>query len=143
MPEFAPLPLGSVRLMPGLFQARFDLNRRYMMSLRSENLLQDYYLEAGLWGPASKPDDCHWGWESPNCQVRGHFLGHWLSAAARIYAATGDAEIKAKADHIVSELGRCQQENGGEWAGSIPEKYLEGSPAASASGRRNTRCTRP
>jgi hypothetical protein len=28
--------------------------------------------------------------------------------------------MKAKADHIVTELGRCQQENGGEWAGSIP-----------------------
>jgi ubiquinone/menaquinone biosynthesis C-methylase UbiE len=34
-------------------------------------------------------------------------------------------EIKAKADHIVSELGRCQKENGGEWIGSIPEKYLD------------------
>jgi DUF1680 family protein len=57
--------------------------------------------------------------------VRGHFLGHWLSAAARIYAHNGDMEIKARADHIVAELGRCQHENGGEWVGSIPEKYLD------------------
>jgi DUF1680 family protein len=95
------------------------------MSLRNENLLQNYYQEAGLWYPRQHPEGCHWGWESPTCQLRGHFLGHWLSAAARIYAATGDGEAKAKADRIVSELGRCQRENGGEWAGSIPEKYLD------------------
>ena len=58
---FAPLPWGSVRLLPGPFQARFDLNYRYMMSLRNENLLQEYYLEAGLWGPRGNPGDIHWG----------------------------------------------------------------------------------
>jgi DUF1680 family protein len=57
--------------------------------------------------------------------VRGHFLGHWLSGAARSFAATGDGELKAKAERIVSELGRCQKENGGEWAGSIPVQYLD------------------
>jgi DUF1680 family protein len=122
---FQPLSPGSVKLLPGTFQQRFDLNRRYMLSLRNENLLQNFYLEAGLWSPPHQPQDCHWGWESPTCQVRGHFLGHWLSAAARIYASTGDVEVKGKADRIVAELARCQEENGGEWVGSIPEKYLD------------------
>lgn len=122
---FQAFPLGHVELSPGPFRRRFELNRAYVMSLRNENLLQNYYHEAGLWSPRQRSKDIHWGWESPTCQLRGHFLGHWLSAAARIYAATGDAEVKAKADHIVAELGRCQQENGGEWAGPIPEKYLD------------------
>ncbi len=122
---FRPFSLGEVVLLPGLFRQRADLNRSYVMSLASENLLQNYYQEAGLWSPRSKPEGIHWGWESPTCQVRGHFLGHWLSAAARIWAGTGDAEVKAKADKIVSELGRCQAENGGEWAGSIPPTYLD------------------
>jgi DUF1680 family protein len=120
-----PMPPGKVSLLPGLFQQRAEVNRRYLLSLRSENLLQNHYLEAGLWSPPARPDGCHWGWESPTCQLRGHFLGHWLSAAARRYAHTGDLELKAKADGIVAELGRCQRENGGEWAGSIPEKYLD------------------
>jgi len=120
-----PIPPGQVKLLPSIFQHRFDLNRRYLMSLRSDNLLQNHYLEAGLWGPRTRLEDYHGGWESPTCQLRGHFLGHWLSAAARIYASTGDVEIKGKADRIVSELARCQEENGGEWAGSIPEKYLD------------------
>ena len=119
------MPWWSVRLLPGIAQSRYALNRSYLMSLRSESLLQSFRMEAGLWQPARKPAECHWGWESPTCQVRGHFLGHWLSAAARSWAGNADAELKAKADAIVSELALCQRENGGEWAGSIPAKYLD------------------
>jgi DUF1680 family protein len=120
---FHRLSFGSVRLLPSDFQRRFQANRRYLMSLRTEYLLQNFYMEAGLWAPRELAE-CHGGWESPTCQLRGHFLGHWLSAAARIYAHTGDLEVKGKADHIVAEIGRCQVEHGGEWAGSIPETYL-------------------
>lgn len=121
-----PLPFGSVKLLPGLLQRRFEINRGYMLSLKTENLLQNFYQEAGLWAPRAEPGaDIHWGWESPTCQLRGHFLGHWLSGAAYIAANTGDPEVRGKADYIISELARCQAENGGEWAGSIPEKYLD------------------
>jgi DUF1680 family protein len=119
------LPLREAVLLPGLFKNRSDLNREYVLSLKTANLLQNHYLEAGLWGPHGMPEHAHWGWESPTCQIRGEFLGHWLSAAAHIVATSGDLEIKGKADFIVSEVARCQQENGGEWAGPIPEKYLD------------------
>ncbi len=134
-------PLKRVRLLPGLFLDRFNLNRRYVMSLLNRNLLQNHYLEAGLWEARFREtkrnrnfdpdqvinhiDDIHWGWESPSCELRGYFLGHWLSAAARIYAATGDGEAKAKADAVVEELARCQRANGGEWVVSIPTDYLD------------------
>jgi uncharacterized protein len=121
----------SVTLKDGVFLHRFNLIRNYLLSLKSENLLQNFYLEAGLagWtlsGATGGPqvDAFHWGWESPSCQLRGHFLGHWLSGAAQTYAITRDAQVKAKADHIISELARCQQANGGEWLGPTPEKYL-------------------
>ena len=124
-----PMPLDKVRLLPGLFQQRFELNRRYLMSLKLESLLQNFYGEAGLWNPRLQPQDPataekHWGWEAPTCQLRGHFLGHWLSAMARLYASTGDPEVKARADKAVEGLARCQERNGGEWCFSIPEKYL-------------------
>ncbi len=121
------MPLGAVQLKGGHFERRYRLNRNHVLSLGNENLLQNHYLEAGLWPHVhnAKPsDDIHWGWEAPTCQVRGHFLGHWLSAAAWKVAATGDAEIKAKADAIIEGLGRCQKANGGQWCFSIPEKYL-------------------
>jgi len=122
---FRPLRYRQARLLPRLFKERFDANRRYMVSLKTESLLQNHYLEAGLWAPLGKPEEAHWGWESPTSPVRGEFLGTWLSGAAHLVASTGDPEIKGKADTIVSELARCQEENGGEWGGSIPEKYLD------------------
>ena len=72
---FHLLPDHRVTLLPGLFKKRFDINRQYVNSLKISNLLQNHYLEAGLWGPSSKPEDAHWGWESPTCQIRGEFLG--------------------------------------------------------------------
>ena len=125
----------DISLLPGTFLDRFNVNRGYVMRLQPQALLQNHLLEAGLSNIQLRDvthrkqprygDDMHWGWESPTCQVRGHFLGHWMSAAARIVASTGDAELKARADGVVETLGRCQQENGGEWVGSIPPKYLE------------------
>ena len=129
-PACKAVPQGQVRLTRSLFTDRTELNRNYLLSLKSKNLLQNYYFEAGMNSlilgadGKSNGEPIHMGWESPSCQLRGHFLGHWLSAAAHVIASTGDAEVKVKADSIVAELGKCQERNGGEWAGSIPEKYL-------------------
>lgn len=126
------IPVQQVKLLPGLFAQRYELNKKYMMSLENDKLLQNFYYEAGISKTGNimlnkdlNYKDFYWGWESPNNQLRGHFLGHWLSAAAYMYAETQDEEVKAKADKIVSELAECQRINGGEWAGSIPEKYLD------------------
>ena len=35
-----PVRRGTVRLLPGLFLQRYQLNRSYMLSLKTENLLQ-------------------------------------------------------------------------------------------------------
>ncbi len=114
-----------VRLLPSPFRQRYDVNHQYMLSLDSHNILQNHYLEAGLWAPMNKPQNAHWGWESPTCQIRGEFLGTWLSGAAHLVASTGDQEVKGKADYIISEVARCQAELGGEWAGPIPEKFMD------------------
>ncbi len=119
----------EVRLTNGLFSERYELNRKYLMMLEAHKLLQNFYAEAGLnkkymVGKDRRIDDYYWGWESLSGQLRGHFLGHYLSACAYVWAQTGDAALKQKADFIVSELARCQEINGGEWAGSIPEKYM-------------------
>ena len=131
--RFQALAPAEVSLGPGVFQYRAELNRRYLLSLTLDNLLQNHYLEAGLGGysrlrnsshgDADSGDHRHWGWESPTCQVRGQFLGHWMSAAARL-GAGGDAELRLRLEQVVRELARCQVKNGGEWVFSIPEKYL-------------------
>ena len=120
----------DVRLLPGLFQRRMKLNEEYLMELDPGCLLQNYYIEAGIIPPGGQvindPDKAkmHWGWEAPSCQLRGHFLGHWMSAAAKLCAGGKKPELRARLDYIVEELARCQSMNGGEWVGSIPEKYF-------------------
>ena len=52
------------------------------------------------------------GWESLDCDLRGHTTGHLLSAYATLYAQTGSAAVKAKADSIVNGLAEVQQAYG-------------------------------
>lgn len=125
-----PAEKGSVKILPGVFRERMDVNRQYLLELGTNCLLQNFYLEAGIILPGLQVVDnpetanLHWGWEAPTCQLRGHFLGHWISAAAKLIAADGEPELRVKLNNIVSELARCQELNGGEWVGSIPEKYF-------------------
>ena len=125
-----PAEKGSVKILPGVFRERMDVNHQYLLELDTNCLLQNFYLEAGIILPGLQVVDnpetanLHWGWEAPTCQLRGHFLGHWISAAAKLIAADGEPELRVKLNNIVSELARCQELNGGEWVGSIPEKYF-------------------
>ena len=121
----------EVKVTEGLFRKRMEVNRAYLRELDDTCLLQNYYFEAGIIIPGlmtvENPAEAkmHWGWEAPSCQLRGHFLGHYMSAAAMLIANDGDEILSAKLRHIVSELRRCQLANGGKWAASIPEKYFE------------------
>ena len=121
----------KVNVTDSLFRRRMDVNKAYLKELDDTCLLQNYYFEAGVIIPGlmmfQNPEDVklHWGWEAPSCQLRGHFLGHYLSAASMIVANDGDEILAAKLRHIISELKRCQELNGGRWAGPIPEKYFE------------------
>ena len=110
----------------GIFRERMNLNRSYLLELDTQCLLQNFYLEAGIIMPelqvVSDPEhaNLHWGWEAPTCQLRGHFLGHWMSAAARLIASEHDVVLQQKLDFIVSELPveaklLCHTESAGEF----------------------------
>ncbi|WP_108251453.1 beta-L-arabinofuranosidase domain-containing protein [Planctomonas deserti] len=131
----SPLELGTVRLDPGVFDDRRRLNRAYLASLQDDALLQNFLLEAGIgdqsWhlqpsqdSVASRGLERHWGWETPGALLRGHFLGHWLSGAAREVAATGDALLRARIGTVLDGLERCQLENGNGWIWAIPPTFL-------------------
>ena len=129
MPE--SVKRNNVSVTGGVFRERMELNRRYLLELDTTCLLQNFYIEAGIGLPGIQTiydptsANLHWGWEAPVCQLRGHFLGHWMSAAARLVASENDEQLRTKLNFIVSELARCQKRNGGEWVGPIPEKYLD------------------
>lgn len=116
----------QTRLLDSEIAKRFHVNEKLLLSYQSGDLLRSYYFEAGLWKDNSEnPAIGHWGWEGPTSEIRGHFLGHWLSAAAITYATDGNQELLGRARFIIDELERCQKANGGEWIGAIPEKQLK------------------
>lgn len=113
--------LNQVRLLDGPCQLAQEANRRYLHALDSDRLLRNFRLNAAL--PA--PGEPLGGWEKPDCELRGHFVGHYLSACALMYRSTGDEELKAKADAMVAELAKCQQALGGEYLSAFPESFWD------------------
>ncbi|MBI5387336.1 MAG: glycoside hydrolase family 127 protein [Verrucomicrobia bacterium] len=100
-----PFPLQDVRLLDGPFRDAMLRDKAYLLSLDSDRLLHTFRLTAGLPTTAAP----YGGWEEPKSELRGHTMGHYLSACALMVASTGDATLKAKADAIVAELAKCQE----------------------------------
>jgi len=80
------------------------------MKLETPYLLRSYLHEAGRYSGRGPDAEAFGGWEDLSCQLRGHFLGHWLSAAALHYQETEDVELKAKTEVILKELELCQKD---------------------------------
>lgn len=114
----------EVKIFEGELLRREARNREYLMKLETHYLVRNFQLEAGKISGRGMDLNALGGWEDPSCQLRGHFLGHWLSAAALNYFETGDRELYAKTLNIIDELADCQKVNGGTWVAPIPEKYL-------------------
>lgn len=106
--------LSQVRLLESPFLSAEQTDLKYMLKLEPDRLLVPYLREAGL-----KPKAKSYGnWE--NTGLDGHTGGHYLTALAQMYAATGSAECKRRLDYMVSELGRCQDNNGNGYIGGVP-----------------------
>src|SRR4029079_15220751 len=100
-----PFELSRVRLRPGIFLDCAGINRRYMLGLSQDSLLHMFRVTAEL--PSSaKPLG---GWEQPANELRGHFVGHYLSGCAIGHASLGDDELKRRGARLVEELGKCQR----------------------------------
>ena len=110
------MALAEVRLAAGtVFEAAQRQNGDYLLDLSAERLLWSFYEVAGL-PPTGEPyggweDAAKGGWPDPNTPtrtLRGHFVGHVLSALALGFAAGGDERLATRAAHLVGELRRCQ-----------------------------------
>ncbi len=111
----------DVRLLPSPFQKAREADLGYMQRLPVDRLVHNFHINAGLTSSAQP----FGGWEKPDCELRGHFTGHYLSACALMYSSTGDKDIKAKGDAIVSELAKCQQKLSGGYLSAFPLEYFD------------------
>jgi len=112
-------PLGDVTLLDGPFKSARDLNIQTLLKYDVDRLLAPYRKEAGLTAKAS-------GFPNWN-GLDGHVGGHYLSAMAINYAATGNTECKQRMDYMISELNACQDANatnnsawGNGYVGGVP-----------------------
>lgn len=110
-----PFKMNQVHLLPSRFQENMKRDSAWMMSIPVSSLLQSFRNTSGAW---SNREGGYMtvkklgGWESLDCDLRGHTTGHLLSAYATLYAQTGSAAVKAKADSIVIGLAEVQQAYG-------------------------------
>jgi len=116
-----PFPLKQVRLLEGPFQEAMEANRAYLHSLEPERLLHTFRLNAGLKSTAQPLG----GWERPECEVRGHFMGHYLTACAQMYAGAGDQALKSTGIMLVEGLAGCQKKNGGGYISAFPTEFFD------------------
>jgi len=120
-PRLRPFALNEVALAAGPLQQARDWNRGYMLRLPNDRLLHNFRVTAGL---PSKAEPLG-GWEAPNEELRGHFVGHYLSACAMLFAATKDPEIKTKADGLVAGIAECQKAlNANGYVSAFPEELF-------------------
>lgn len=107
-------PLAQVRLLDGPFKHAQDLNGRYLLEHDVDRMVAPYRAEAGL--PLKAPK--YPNWESSG--LDGHTAGHYLTALAQTWAATGEAVYKERLDYMVAELAECQAAQGDGYLGGVP-----------------------
>jgi DUF1680 family protein len=114
-------PLHAVRLLDGPFKRAMELDRKYLLSLDPDRLLHNFRVNAGIPSSAQPLG----GWEEPKSEVRGHFVGHYMSACALMYAETGDEQLKERGDKIVAGLAECQTKLGSGYLSAFPEEFID------------------
>jgi hypothetical protein len=119
-------PLADVRLLDGPFRAAQERDVTYLLALDPDRLLHTFRLNAGLPSSAAPLG----GWEAPDVELRGHSLGHFLSACALMHEATSNEALKQRALATVAELRKVQdalQRRGANagYLSAFPEEFFD------------------
>lgn len=114
--------LGDVRLDPDSIHGHAQqTNLEYLLLLDVDSLVWSFRKTAGL----PTPGTAYGGWESPDQELRGHFVGHYLSATAKMWASTGNSTLKEKMTEVVSALGECQEKLSGGYLSAFPSEFFD------------------
>ncbi|MDA3817247.1 MAG: glycoside hydrolase family 127 protein [Prolixibacteraceae bacterium] len=96
-------PISDVTLLDGSFKHARDLNIEVLLKYDVDRLLAPYRKVAGL----PEKSESYPNWEG----LDGHIAGHYLSAMAMNYAATGNKECKRRMEYMISELKEIKEAN--------------------------------
>jgi DUF1680 family protein len=134
LPETGPVKaysfdLKDVRLLPSLFTENRERTSKWILSLNVNRLLQSFRNTSGTYSALEggyAVNNKLGGWESLDCDLRGHTTGHILSALAYLYASTGYVKYKIKADSLVNGLAEVQQMYADNGSYGYISAYAEG-----------------
>ncbi|MED6169897.1 hypothetical protein PIB30_025463 [Stylosanthes scabra] len=114
--------LHDVRLHGGSIHGEAqNTNLKYLLMFDVDRLLWSFRKNAGLPTPGTP----YGGWEDPSIEVRGHFVGHYLSASALMWASTHNEELKKKMSALVASLSICQQKIGTGYLSAFPSEFFD------------------
>ncbi len=109
--------LDQVTLTGGPLLEAQQTNEKALLDFEPDRFLAWFRKEAGL----EPKGEVYGGWESDGYILSGHSLGHYISALAKHYQATGNEEIKRRLDYIVDELALVQEQHNDGYIGAIPD----------------------
>lgn len=130
-----PFPLSQVTLSDGSkWRNNQQLDSSWIASLTTKRLLHNFRTTAGVFSAyeggysGRQKVEKLGGWESMDCDLRGHAVGHLLSAYALMANALpsvkGREEMRIKGDSIVQGLRACQQMIGTGYVSAFPEGLI-------------------
>jgi len=123
-----PFDYSSVQLRPSMFKSQFNNTMRYYLDISNDDMLKGFRERAGLDSPGKDLG----GWYTGNAgyllrfrntkKPSGFFntFGQWLSAFARMYRVTGDAAVREKLGHLLSEYAKTTNKDGKFFYGIQP-----------------------
>ncbi len=116
-----PFGLDHVHLLDGPFRRAMEVDGKYILSTDPDRLLHTFRLTAGLPSSAQPLG----GWEDPKGGLRGHSLGHYLTACSEMYQSTGDARYKERAEYVIRSLEECQKALGTGYVSAFPATVFD------------------
>ncbi|XP_057456214.1 uncharacterized protein LOC130747331 [Lotus japonicus] len=116
------VPLQDVRLNEGSIHWRAQqTNLEYLLMLDVDRLLWSFRKTSGLPTPGTP----YGGWEAADIELRGHFVGHYLSASALMWASTHNDILKKRMDALVAGLSACQEKIGSGYLSAFPPELFD------------------
>lgn len=112
--NLSAFPLSSVQLLNSPFKEAEQTDLQYMLQLDPDRLLAPFLKEAGI----TPLKENYGNWE--NIGLDGHTGGHYLSALANMYAATGNTEVLRRLNYMINWLDSCQRKAGNGYVSGVP-----------------------
>ncbi|MEC0334067.1 glycoside hydrolase family 127 protein [Paenibacillus macerans] len=105
-PQLHPIPVKKVRLQgPSLPKTAQDRRLQFLLTVNDDQMLYNFRKAAGQDTLNAPPMI---GWDADDSLLKGHTTGHYLSALALCYAATGHERIHQKLAYMIKELNKVQ-----------------------------------